>query len=100
MELMSCTRIGTSETELSRVSDKKTLHFKRRMYVTEYTCSPRVCHESTLEKESRAPSPSNLTSGDTVPSTPEQHLSGPQRGSGHLEKSVLRLRETESIPLT
>ena len=42
MELMSCTRIGTSETG-------KTLHFKSRMYVSEYTCSPGVVHVCAMK---------------------------------------------------
>ena len=64
--------------------------------------SARVVHVCAMKaywnRKSIAPSPRSLTSGDTVPSTPVQRLSGLQRGSGRLEKSVLRLRETESIP--
>jgi len=97
MALMSCTRKEASETELSWIT-QKTLDFKHRTYIIEYTRSPRVCHEGTLEKGSRGPNPSSLTSGHTVLSTPEQRLSGPQKGSRHLEKIVFRLRETESIP--
>ena len=91
MELMSCPRIGTSETELPWVSEKK------KSYTLQVECpSPskravHVCAKKTYRREEAELQAQAVSlPGKQSPVPPEQVLSGPQKGSGHLEKSVLR----------